>query len=278
MTIPAVWPRPGVRGRTLWHALQAILNGTTDVSPNPGDPVPRYVRWANAACQQLAPLLPRADVDGLVRTPAYWTALALPSGAPHGLQLVNAELDERRTDLQEVIASLEAFDRRYTPDRPTTHVVADTNAVLEHPGGLAGVDWPTVLERYMRPFDDVRVVIPLGVVDELDDLKRVHRTKDSARHALKAIYGYFGTSIAGRPAIWPGDVDDGQVSVELLMDAPGHVRLPHMDDELIRVAERLSAFTPNPPVFLTYDTGAAFRATAADLPHVRLARDFHAGP
>lgn len=270
MTIPAVWPRPGVRGRTLWHALQDILNDTNNVSPNPGDPLPRYVHWANSACQQLAPLLARADVDRLVRTPAYWTALALTSDAPHRLQLVNAELDERRSELQEVITSLEAFDRRYTPDRPTTYVVADTNAVLEHPGGLTGVDWPDVLDRYMGPFDDVRVVIPLGVVDELDDLKRVHRTKDSARHALKAIYRYFGTSNASRPAIRPGDVDDGQVFVELLMDAPAHMRLPRMDDELIRVASRLSAFTPSPPVFLTYDTGAAFRATAADLPHVRL--------
>jgi hypothetical protein len=64
--------------------------------------------------------------------------------------------------------------------------------------------------------------------------------------------------------------DQGQVYVELLMESPTHVRLPRMDDELVRVAARLDAFAQRKPVFMTYDTGAAFRASAAGLPHVRL--------
>ena len=270
MTAPLVWPRPGTRGDVLQGALERAFNEAAGLTASGPALLPAYLAWATDATRRLQPHLHPEDLDRLIRTRMFWAAPGLNAHAEATIPLVNQELSARREELGHAAQSIEAFRWRLRLDRPTTYVVADTNVALEHPGGLAGVDWPTVLDRYMRPFDDVRVILPLGVVDELDNLKRVTRTKDSARHALKAIYRHFGTAITSRQAIRPGDVDDGQVFVELLMEPPAHVRMPRMDDELILVAVRLSAFTPSPPVFLTYDTGAAFRAAAAGLPHVRL--------
>jgi predicted ribonuclease YlaK len=172
--------------------------------------------------------------------------------------------------LLETIAALERFELRFASPHPTTYVVPDTNVLLEYPGQLPGVDWFQHLAKYVHPQDEVRVVVPLAVVDELDNLKRVPRSSKRAKTALKQLYSHFGASVHARPTLHEGTAERGRVFVELLMEPPSHVRLPRTDDELVRVAERLSAFTQRKPVFVSYDTGAAFRVSAAELPHVRL--------
>ncbi len=87
---------------------------------------------------------------------------------------------------------------------------------------------------------------------------------------MKTVYGSFGRSVTARTVLQGADPDDGRVFAELLMETPSHLRLPRLDDELVRTTSRLSAFTERAVVFITYDTGAAFRAAAAGLPPVRL--------
>jgi hypothetical protein len=57
----------------------------------------------------------------------------------------------------------------------------------------------------------------------------------------------------------------GEVTIELLFDPPGHVRLPINDDEIIDRALAVKPLAARTVTLLTYDTGQAMRARAAGL-------------
>jgi rRNA-processing protein FCF1 len=270
MTIPLLWPHAGAPGLALATSLHDVYNTAMNVPMPTDDPVEAYVHWATASVASLRPWLSADDVDSLIRTPAYWSALSMPFGTGKGARLVNDEMTARRQQLERVIASIEEFNRRFHDVTPSTVVVPDTNVLLEHPQQLADTDWHQVLTEHVRPLDNVRLVIPLLVIDELDNAKRVKRTEQRARAVLKTIYERFSPNIDALTVVRRQTEDRGNVSLEVLMEAPTHSRLPRPDDELVRVASQLSSFVPRPVVFTSYDTGAALRAAAAGLAHIRL--------
>ncbi|OJV81700.1 MAG: hypothetical protein BGO37_07810 [Cellulomonas sp. 73-92] len=111
--------------------------------------------------------------------------------------------------------------------------------------------------------------MPILVIDELDNLKRTNG-RSRARQTLKALYNDFGAGIDGRRVLHLKDATSGEVTIQLLLDPPGHVRLHRADDDLVDRAATLRSFLSHPVHFVTYDTGAAFRASAADLQQHRL--------
>jgi hypothetical protein len=269
MTIPLIWPHAG-QGQALTDALRDVHNKAMNV-PMPGeDPVDAYVRWATESVAALRPRLSAQDVDGLIRTPTYWFAMSMHSSTQKGARLVNDEMAARQQQLGRVIESIDRFILRFHDVTPSTVVVPDTNVLLEHPEQLADTDWHQLLSENLRALDNVRLVIPLLVIDELDNAKRVKRTEHRARAVLKIIYDRFSPNIDALTVVRRQSVGRGNVSLETLMEAPTRARLPRPDDELIRIASQLNAFVPRPVVFVSYDTGAALRAAAAGLAHVRL--------
>lgn len=70
----------------------------------------------------------------------------------------------------------------------------------------------------------------------------------------------------------------GRVSVELLFDPPGHVRLPINDDEIIDRASAVQNLAERPVTLLTYDTGQSTRARNAGLTVVKLTEDIGPDP
>jgi hypothetical protein len=62
----------------------------------------------------------------------------------------------------------------------------------------------------------------------------------------------------------------GEVTVEILFDSPGHVRLPIDDDEIIDRAVAAKAFAGREVTIVTYDTGQGMRAREAELKCVKL--------
>lgn len=162
-----------------------------------GAAIDSYITWGTNAVGTLTPWLPSEDVDALIRTPTHWSALTMPRHTALGHRLVSDEMLGRRQELQRVVASIEQFYRRFSESPSERILVPDTNVLLEHPQSLSELDWRQALGNEAPPVVPLRVIVPLMVVDELDDLKRVNRTWKRARETLKDLYGRFGSSIYG---------------------------------------------------------------------------------
>ncbi|MFJ8966646.1 hypothetical protein ACIRG5_45355 [Lentzea sp. NPDC102401] len=59
--------------------------------------------------------------------------------------------------------------------------------------------------------------------------------------------------------------DDPTVTIEVLFDPPGHIRLPITNDEIVDRLVQAQALAGQPVTLITYDTGQHFRAQAAGL-------------
>lgn len=274
MTTPLLWPCEGASGRDLLRALQHVRTQIDGLWPlSDASAVVNYVRWATEAAATLRGWLTNADVERLIRTPAYWAALALPPGADSGPRLVKDELQARQQELERVITSVEQAVGRWGDDAVSQLVIPDTNVLVHHKDGIETADWHTLLSAHVRSLTEIRLVLPLLIVDELDkrkDGKEPQRSR--ARHALKSLYGRFSTGTASRSPL--STTSQGtRVWLEILMDDPGHSRLPRADEELLRTAGRLQDLADRPVLFVTYDTGAALRATAVGVSHLLLGQN-----
>lgn len=62
------------------------------------------------------------------------------------------------------------------------------------------------------------------------------------------------------------------ICTSLVLDPPGHVRLPIEDDEIVDRAQSVGALTESRITLITFDTGQSLRARNADLGVVKLAK------
>ena len=116
--------------------------------------------------------------------------------------------------------------------------------------------------------DELRLVVPILVVDELDGLTHKAAVRPKAVGVTKYLYGLLGGRTTGPVTITPEQQGRGAVTIQLVFDPYGHVRLPISDEELIERALALRDFIGIPPkqaFLLTYDSGAAFRAEHAGM-------------
>src|SRR5579884_1333724 len=105
--------------------------------------------------------------------------------------------------------------------------------IIEHEKKLADLDFAELVADQRFPNSRLVVLVPIVVIDELDRLK--DRSSNShvkwrAGHALGFIYEKLKD--ADHPAqIQPPEPQEfrGPVVMELILDPPGHVRLP-IDD------------------------------------------------
>ncbi len=155
-------------------------------------------------------------------------------------------------------------------------MVPDTNVLLEHATPFDQLDWHDLMSAQVRSMTNIRVVIPLLIVDELDNAKS-DRNRSRAGHALKLFYSFFGDDVHGRRTMRPEATLKGRVEIQMLMDPTGHTRFSRADDELVNRAASLGSFRGHAVEFVTYDTGAALRARAAGLSPVRLQRQDKGG-
>lgn len=112
-----------------------------------------------------------------------------------------------------------------------TIVVLDTNTLLQY-RNPDQINWPTLTGA-----SHILLVIPLVVLDELDDKRNV---KDAslarrARNIASSIEQW--TAKAGANS--PTELRKG-VAIAVLNEEPGHQRLPNNDDEIIAVARSLA--------------------------------------
>jgi len=237
-----------------------------------------YLEWVTNAVQQLGSQISAADLDRLVLTRTYdrlLSAAGTMTGTDISTQrvlngLVGLELTQRADAFEAAIKALDAQIERWS--RPGVFAVADTSFYIEHEDRLEDLDFRPLLTIWEDP---VHLLVPIIVVDELDGLKK---SKDRhqrwrAGYTLAVLDRVFASS--AEPALLTpedfsvlgsGGLPRGEVTIELIFDPPGHVRLPINDDEIIDRVLAIQPLAGRDVTLLTYDTGQSTRALAAGLP------------
>jgi hypothetical protein len=187
--------------------------------------------------------------DGLF-TYRYWHILqgSVPDSL-YGKGVFRQECAYQAGRLKRACEELEAL-REHAQGEGTV-AVPDTN-VLVHCGTVRDIDW-----RAQIGGSRVRVVIPLVVVDELDELKWTARER-ADRTAVRKGIRVLKDALAGHPPGAAALLAEG-VTVAVLPDPRGHRRLPSNDEEICERAAMLRQFT-SPVVLATNDNGMHVRA------------------
>ncbi|MEU2726841.1 PIN domain-containing protein [Streptomyces griseoviridis] len=276
-----ITPRPGADPGNILHALGGAQLAADNLRGSHRGrahaQLMAYLEWATEAAGNLRHQVRDADIDRLVLTRRYQALLGSCGSLAGSSQerlvngLVDLELAERTQALQAAGESLKAQMDRWS--KPEVLVAADSSFYVQNPDKLADADLHQILD--LRPHDDVRLLFPITVVDELDGLKESgkERSRWRASHTLGLLDGILGghTSSVWRSRSSASSFGDGsmeirgQVSVEIVLDQPGHVRLPIADDEIIDRAVAIQSMASRPVRLLTCDTGQHTRGRAAGL-------------
>jgi PIN domain len=276
-----VTPLPGADRVRVVESIRDVATGAINLrGSSSNDPYRDYIRWANDSALKLSRLISAVDVDRLVLTRRYW-ALQSATQTPtsHMQMLLNAELDERVRELEEVERSLHQQIERWS--REGQFVVPDTSFYIRYPTKLEEAVEDNDLFRHLDipPFLSLHFLVPILVVDELDGLKQ------SGNKDVRWRAGYTLAVLDNRlkDPTCPGIVraadpigsggSDGfreAVSIEILFDPPGHTRLPVHDDEIIDRALAAQVMAGRDLTLVTFDTGQSMRARAAGLTAVKL--------
>ncbi|GAA3495919.1 hypothetical protein GCM10019016_030200 [Streptomyces prasinosporus] len=154
--------------------------------------------------------------------------------------------------------------------------MADTSFYIHHPDQLEEADFPELLNVWGA---SVHLMVPMVVVDEPDQLKesKERHVRWRARYTLAVLDRLFQQSTE-QAVLRAPDAEElrrtglrrGEVTVQLMFDPPGHVRLPINDDEIVDRALAIKPLSGREATVLTYDTGQATRARVAGLRDLKL--------
>ncbi|MFD5384223.1 PIN domain-containing protein [Streptomyces sp. NPDC127074] len=272
-----ITPRPGTNRRNIRDALSSARNAVDNLR-GPAQMTAyshllRYLEWATETAGSLRHQISDADIDRLVFTHRYRTLLtscgSLAGSAQERLVngLINLELAERVHAFDAAHEALQDRISRWAGQE--WFVVADSSFYIQNPEQLRDADLHQVLN--LPPAEHIRLLFPISVVDELDGLKDAgkHRARYRAAHTLGLLDSTLNGSTfgilryaenGGEPATWRGEVN-----MEIVLDQPGHVRLPITDDEIIDRAVAIQALADREVRLLTCDTGQHTRGRAAGL-------------
>ena len=124
-------------------------------------------------------------------------------------------------------------------------VLPDTSMFIRHPDKLE--DWDLAPRHAKAGENPIHILVPILVVDELDGLKdhparNARRVRARARYTLAVLDRLVGTAVgpgqlkaAHRSTLEQntGGFPRGEVTIEIVLDPPGHARLPINDDEIV---------------------------------------------
>ncbi len=241
-----------------------------------------YLDWTNEAVSMLRHLVRQRDIDHLVLTRRHELLLSMVGRFgpdmtfPAVNGLLSGELEERMAAFQEAIASLDSQMEGWS--RSGAFVVLDTSVFIMHPQKFDEIDYASLLSARGEP---VHLLVPIVVIDELDGLKQ-HKDK---KIRWRAGYSLAVLDRVLRNPTWPsrlreedfsalktGGIPCGEVTIEILLDPPGHVRLPINDDEIVDRTLAAQPLAGRCITLVTYDTGQSMRARAVRLPVTKLSQ------
>ncbi|MFB7359681.1 PIN domain-containing protein [Streptomyces gardneri] len=262
-----VTPIPGAHRDTVLNLLRSAHTAAINLGNHEGavDYLERYLTWATGHSRLLGSQILSKDIDALFFTKIYWALLGGAGTVSGQLQhrvvigLIDQEVRERIAELEEAIQTFTEAEKLWP--KSLSVLVMDTSFFIEHEVKFEEADFHALAPET----GELRVAVPMVVVDELDRLKEARASTHlrwRARHGLAVLDRLLG-----------GPESLGGVSVEVLPDPPGHVRLPDEDDEIVDQALSLQTRASGPVRLVTYDTGMALRAKIAGMPVRKLRKD-----
>jgi hypothetical protein len=211
------------------------------------------------------------DDDGTtaqLRGEQYRLIVGMNMHTPRPHPLIKGEVDRQVRALQRLKTQLE--DLLPLRKRPGDLVIFDTNALM-HYQRLDTIPWATVLGA-----TQVRIILPICVIDELDNKKYAGSDRMS-RRASDAIRALRDHSKGLRPGS-AATLEDG-TTLEVFLDPAGHKRKANPDEELLSRCTLLQRVISRPVTIVTGDLGAQLRADAGGLAHAEMpdkyAKDVH---
>lgn len=211
----------------------------------------QYVQWAEDVERQLGSLTVDVEVITLMQTARHWQ---IRNSAGTHLDRLRAQMDSeiefqrgilRRLagDLEERIARAQAA--------PGHQTVIDTNVLL-HYQEPASIVWDGIVEA-----DQVRLVVPLRVVEELDGHKYSRRRElaERARRVLPALQQTLGAGGA------PGELREN-VTIEVPVDPGPRQRPEDADREILDTCHELAQLSGESVSLVSADIAMRLRAEA----------------
>lgn len=283
-----VTPIPGTDASRLLEVfrerLQELLTvrGSTSTGP---DVQIGYLRWATTTAGMLRSYIGVQDIQRLLPVEGIWQLAGITPEAWNRdilTRMPGLEVDNSVARLTEARDELEAEINRWRSS-PGRLLVTDTSLFIHHPQKLDEMVLADDLQERHTP---LRLIVPMVVVDELDQLKQSGKTdvRGRARLTLAILDRVLRTTVgparlrdADYRGIDEGSIPRGEVTVEVLLDPAGRLRLPINDDEIVDRALAVQTTSGRSVTLITYDTGHAMRARNAGLSAVKLTQPGPAG-
>lgn len=223
-----------------------------------------YLSWTVNAERLLGNILGPNTVTDLIHGPQYWALRTATEQTPRLTQLVLIETD-RCQQLLSAAADQLCKERDRWHSHAATLVVPDTNMFLQQDTPFEQIDWHTAIRSRI----DVRLVLPLVVVHELDRLKRQgnNTTSKMARHSLKWLAENLPTTPHGEPTKLSAGYP--QTTIEVYVQ-DGPARPEDADEFIITFARQLASISGRRTKLVTRDLGMRIRATALGVEAIQL--------
>ncbi|MEU1756750.1 PIN domain-containing protein [Micromonospora matsumotoense] len=273
-----ITPVPGVKVEALRSTLTHVRNSHTKVQPSGPEAAAeracRYLEWVHEARGLLRRQIRPAELEYLLPSQYYEVVLAAIAAraastypASEGVLngLVAMQLEERGEAFDAALSDLEKQIQRFQQQqRDAELVVLDTNIYMHHPQKLEDIDLAGELHLSNA---DIHILVPLVVIDELDKGKRAGG--DRGYRAAYAV-SYIDKIAQAGGRIRRGHLSSeghprGKVTVEVVLDPPGHARLPNNDDEIVARAVDIQTLAGRPIRLVTYDVKMRMRGRDAGL-------------
>jgi hypothetical protein len=214
-----------------------------------------YLQWVEWAEIQLADLTHDRTIAELLHTPRYWEIRRLVPSDARPIPLIDAERRVQRDNLHGMRMNLEMHVNR-ARGAPGHITVIDSHSLLHYqlPDSVA---WHEIVGH-----DNVRLVVPLRVIEELDGKKYgdSQKLRDRARDLLPKLDALIG--VMGEPT----PIREGvtiEVPVEFISGTP-RVKPTDADEEILFTCRELSQLSGQEGgvTLITGDIGMRIRAQA----------------
>jgi hypothetical protein len=211
-----------------------------------------FASWASDTEKLLCQLFVDPDLDEL-HTTRYWHIRDASPQSPRLSEMVWDEGAWQAARLRRIADELEGQVERLRGDPGAALAVVDTNVFL-HCHEVHTFDWSFVGE------DLVRVIVPIRVIEELDDRKRERRNSDVGNRARSVVRWLRETLPADGPH--RATLGDGATIETYVPQGPRRLILS-ADTEILEVCETLETFTGKGVAIVTSDYGMELRGAAS---------------
>ena len=273
MLLSSVTPR---RDSDLTNAIRVVSSVADNLASLTGtsaeDRLNSYHAWASGSSALLRSALELETVEWLINTRRHDFLLAKPWADTQLLinKAISAEQEDRSRVLKALLDELRAMEASCAR-LPDWLVVPDTNVFLHQDLHFDELDWDALAGISAN----IRVMIPMAVVRELDKAKRAQKGKRVSDNSEEFVRGRARTSSKRLRELFadPHSVVQHapKVTFELLMDPVGHRCHEDPDTEIIERALALKIVSARNVYIATGDGNMQFMADVAGLRVVALA-------